>query len=1094
MKKSKRLLSVFLAVVMLLSSLTVGFYAIAADDGSSADSAVADAQASIDAFYENRIYLFSESNKEKHEQAVKDYDASTAKVKALTEEQKLELDKAYYGFILYYVTQSVARDLNGGSASTPQYVDATMNHVAEIEEVIGEIPASYMEVYDVFKAFYGNYTISSSTNWKDNDDAIAAFETWAKALVAMDEDQFEFANYLSPSTGGFYFYNFSLKASDTVFPNIVSYEFNIVQDNETESGTNPSSVSKSKYIKYNYSSKTGTWVEGQNGATYLAAFEDYYELVKSDRVAVAEKALDFILDLFESSYPGLTDAVNNVVDAGAALINDRDSVKLDEVKAVIDEYNNMDPEISAMASKILENSNLVMAASIDCPIELNEDTDATEAYNNSPEVKTYTGENLVEELNAYVNAALLEDFIEYVNGVDTDALTDEIIAETQNLYSQLSGDNKGAIPEDTYNKFITIISPKKNVTDYADEIATFRPTDFVRPPESSVAWTEGGIQSFVDKLGGLVGSFVNLNDILSDNLYQDTVLEAIMDLYATLAHNETKIDVGIGGMTFTLGEIIGWVVTPESLAKQLEEDKFDGAVAKIEAIEVTEEDKAAGLDKYDKLAAIDFTAEDFGFTAGDRDGFIDALLAVLRPITVLLDPDASIKAMGLISVNVGIKMFDYTVSDDGVYSPGAYEKLLPLFEQLGLNDLPTAAEYKTNYYNVKEASGANIAADEFLRPIIESLFTNVVDPVCDDPLDGVIDILPRLAYVVDGDRLNTWVKDALSQFGLLSALAGSLDLSTDAINNLIPDTIDVGALVGDGTDLVLNIGDLPWSTLADCATLSAVKSSTIYNEYTLLRTGETDSCMSTIFYWLYDVALADDDTYAALKTLIKSVVPSDLASLVDSVISMVLDPAQAAGKINGYGLVLDNALIGGTPTGNEIWRIDATAGNGGSISPSGTVALKQADSRTFSIAAAEGYTISSLTVNGKAVADAAGKTAYDYTVKGAEVTSSDNVNYYPADVTIQVTFADESGEPVDPDEPDNPDTPDNPDKPGDQGNTDNNNGNSGNTNGKLPINNNNPNLPNTGAQEIAGMSFITIILAAAAGIIVWLVFRKRIAE
>ena len=84
--------------------------------------------------------------------------------------------------------------------------------------------------------------------------------------------------------------------------------------------------------------------------------------------------------------------------------------------------------------------------------------------------------------------------------------------------------------------------------------------------------------------------------------------------------------------------------------------------------------------------------------------------------------------------------------------------------------------------------------------------------------------------------------------------------------------------------------------------------------------------MSTIFYWLYDVALADDDTYAALKTLIKGVVPSDLASLVDSVISMVLDPAQAAGKIDGYGLILDNALIGGTPTGNEIWRIDATAG------------------------------------------------------------------------------------------------------------------------------------------------------------------------
>ena len=70
-------------------------------------------------------------------------------------------------------------------------------------------------------------------------------------------------------------------------------------------------------------------------------------------------------------------------------------------------------------------------------------------------------------------------------------------------------------------------------------------------------------------------------------------------------------------------------------------------------------------------------------------------------------------------------------------------------------------------------------------------------------------------------------------------------------------------------------------------------------------------------------------------------------------------------------------------------------GNGGTISPSGTVALKQADSRTFSIAASEGYTMAALVVNGKAVAAAEGKTAYEYTVNGAEVTSSDSVNYYP---------------------------------------------------------------------------------------------------
>ena len=59
---------------MLLSSFKAGFYAIAADAGETSDSAVTDVETKIAAFYDNRTYLFSTSNAERHEQAVKDYD------------------------------------------------------------------------------------------------------------------------------------------------------------------------------------------------------------------------------------------------------------------------------------------------------------------------------------------------------------------------------------------------------------------------------------------------------------------------------------------------------------------------------------------------------------------------------------------------------------------------------------------------------------------------------------------------------------------------------------------------------------------------------------------------------------------------------------------------------------------------------------------------------------------------------------------------------------------------------------------------------------------------------------------------------------
>lgn len=279
MSKSKKLLSVFLAVVMVLSTFTVGFYAIAADEGETADSAVTDVETKIAAFYDNRTYLFSTSNAERHEQAVKDYDAAVAALKALSEDQKLELSAPYYGFILYYVTQSVAREVLPDESyySTAQYVDVTMNHLDAIEEAAGALPQSYQEVYDTYKAFFsvGNFE-SSSFSWKDNAEAQAAFETWAKAVIGFDAQQFEFSNYLyatSSGDGGFYFYQMNLDGTSRTTGYLIKYAYNNVQDNETEAGKNPSSVSYSTFISYSYSSKTAEWKADQNGATMLKAYQ-----------------------------------------------------------------------------------------------------------------------------------------------------------------------------------------------------------------------------------------------------------------------------------------------------------------------------------------------------------------------------------------------------------------------------------------------------------------------------------------------------------------------------------------------------------------------------------------------------------------------------------------------------------------------------------------------------------------------------------------------------------------------------------------------------------------------------------------------------
>lgn len=311
---------------------------------------------------------------------------------------------------------------------------------------------------------------------------------------------------------------------------LIKYAYNNVQDNETEAGKNPSSVSYSTFISYSYSSKTAEWKADQNGATMLKAYQDYYALVQSDQVAVSEQTSDMLLEMLESKYAGITSAVQDVISVGQTLIEDADSADLDEIKAAVEAYNNLSADTKSMADSIMSSSTLKFAATLSVPIVYDENTDALEAYNNRPEVSTYTGSDLLSQATAYINEARLNDFIAYIDGLDLDALTDEIITEAKSKYAQLSADSKGTIPEETYSKFVQIVTPIKDTNDFSDEIAAFQPTDFVRPINSKVAWTEGGIQSFVDKLGGLVGGFVNINDILSQNLYTADIVNMIYDL------------------------------------------------------------------------------------------------------------------------------------------------------------------------------------------------------------------------------------------------------------------------------------------------------------------------------------------------------------------------------------------------------------------------------------------------------------------------------------------------------------------------------------------------------------------------------------
>lgn len=926
MKNSKKILSVLLSVLIILSSLSVGFYAIAADDveaGTDKDAAVAAVEESItgDWYNTHRNYLYSKKEEEAElKQAARDaFNSISGKIKALTETQKLEMDRAIYMYWVGVVQEDFARtiDPEASYVSTELKIQALKEKKSDMETVMGDFPQAMEDAITALapaevKVDGTNEITSSKVNFKDNELAQSTVQDLLDNIKGMSYEAITFADYLYMTSGGFYVYAFSptsSRAGETA-NSVISVLFNMKQDLMTESGTSPSSVSYTKFVtrtKESDGSYKYEWKADQSGQTYIDAFNAYFDATKSDVVAPAKAAVDTLFEAFvQPEFKGVKEAVNSVITVGTEVL-ETGKAEVADIEAMVSGIEELSDTARALYDKVSGSYTLKVGAKMENAYTVDDITPEL-AYTKATKVTTYTiaGSTSLYKITTDILEELkLQEFIDYVNGVDLENVTEEIATTARDMYLALNDDFKKQIPAEAFANYMAIVKPIADPYDYAKEVEEFKPTKIVRPQNSEVAMTVGGIQSAVDELWNLVANTLlpllapeidlsdGLDKVLEDNLYQPAIVEAIFDLYATLSHDQT--DIGVAGMT--LGSVINMIISPDKIANALEEEKFAGAVEKINAMpDLTEDEKEQGMNELDKLASLTFTAEDFGFKAGERDGFIDALLASLRPITSLLAPGSKV-----IIIEIGVNMFDY-IDAEGNYVNGVYSSLIPLLEQLGCTSLPTAAEYKANYESVKAASGANIAADEFLRPVIDSLFNDVVDLVSPDPLNGLIKVLPRLAYIVDQDMINPTLQAAFAQMGMLSGLAGSLDLSKEVINGMITGAvIDLTSVAG--TDCKITLKEIDWAALANCCTVESHKSVSNSNEYFILRTGETDTCFTTVFYYLYDVLFADAANYKSLTTLLNGVVGS--LGPIGNLVMGYVEGWHDAGAVEAYGSILD---------------------------------------------------------------------------------------------------------------------------------------------------------------------------------------------
>lgn len=371
----------------------------------------------------------------------------------------------------------------------------------------------------------------------------------------------------------------------------------------------------------------------------------------------------------------------------------------------------------------------------------------------------------------------------------------------------------------------------------------------------------------------LVGSLVNIKDLINGFCTQEMAATAITELYKLIG----SLDLSAVGLRIP--------VSPKEVAKMLTEDKYKEIAATLQVDNWND----VALVVKNENTIIDLT--DMGFKDGDRQGFIDCIVASLRPLVKLVADS------GLI-VN--------SVSADGTQNYGLYETLIiPLFEGIGLTPAVNSAGYTDNYNKLLKKADKNQAYDYLVNTILAPVL-GLIENLESAPLNTLLGLLPNLAYSLQ------YSEDLAVIGNLLANDEGIIDLA-GMINGLLG-----SALPG------FELPPINLDALASCGEIVEKNSkSALHSKYTTVVADKPDAFV-TLFYYIYDF-MTYKDNMSNLKKMLSEIEGMDatLMSLVDGILNDVF----TQGK--------EEALCAfGTLLASDVWECPDADGNDGGKTPS----------------------------------------------------------------------------------------------------------------------------------------------------------------
>lgn len=252
----------------------------------------------------------------------------------------------------------------------------------------------------------------------------------------------------------------------------------------------------------------------------------------------------------------------------------------------------------------------------------------------------------------------------------------------------------------------------------------------------------------IDQLVAEGGEYTTLRELLSPMLYSNSLLtQLVIKVYGMLQGEDIEKFVSLLDID----------LSPAAIGAQLTEVQYGSVAAQL-----------SNLKSWEYLNK---DAVNWGFTDGDKQGFINAMSAVLRPAEELF---TMLLAGGKITL---LESIDFYGSD------GYNTAVIPLLEALGVyyEDIPSYSEYCQL-----------IKTEGSIKPIITSVFS-LVERVLDKPVYTVTEILPNLMYFLNNDGLGICIRNLIYP---VTNVLNQLGLS-DLVDFSQLTDVDVNALIGD---------------------------------------------------------------------------------------------------------------------------------------------------------------------------------------------------------------------------------------------------------------------------------------------------------